>query len=266
VLDTWFSSWLWPIEVFKGFTQPGNQDIAYYYPTSTLVTAPEIIFFWVARMIMLGIYRTGKLPFSVVYLHGLVTARDGQKMSKSRGNVVSPLELTEKYGTDALRMALVIGNTPGTSTALYEDKIKGYKNFANKLWNISRFVFMSTEGVMMDESQITAGADKKLIAELDTLIAEVTADFDNYRFHLAAEKTYHYVWHQFADSILEESKPIFAGDDQQAKVSRQQTLLLILKQSLVLLHPFMPFVTEEIWSHMPLKSKNLLMIEEWPIK
>jgi valyl-tRNA synthetase len=261
--DTWFSSGQWPFAVL-GYDN--HDDFKNFYPTQVMETAGEIIFFWVARMIMLGIYRTRKLPFSVVYLHGLVTARDGQKMSKSRGNVVSPLELTEKYGTDALRMALIIGNTPGTSTALYEDKIKGYKNFANKLWNIARFVFMSTEGVMMDEPQIVAESDKKLITELNTLIAEATADFENYRFHLAAEKTYHYVWHQFADLILEESKPIFAGDDDQVKVSRQQTLLLILKQSLILLHPFMPFVTEEIWADMPQERKNLLMVEEWPVK
>jgi valyl-tRNA synthetase len=261
--DTWFSSGQWTL-LSLGYSQ--SEDWKKFHPTDVMETGHDLIFKWVPRMVIFSLYLQKEVPFHTVYLHGLVNDAQGKKMSKSKGNVINPIEIIDKYGTDALRMALIVGNTPGMDSALAEPKIKGYKNFANKLWNISRFVFMSTEGVMMGESQITAEADKKLIAELDTLIAEVTADFDNYRFHLAAEKTYHYVWHQFADSILEESKPIFAGDDQQAKVSRQQVLLLILKQSLVLLHPFMPFVTEEIWSHMPLQDKKLLMIEEWLIK
>ena len=211
---------------------------------------------------------TGKLPFSTVYLHGLVLDAKGQKMSKSKGNVITPLDLTAKYGTDALRIALIVGNTPGTSFALSEDKVKAYKNFANKLWNISRFTFANTESVVVDKNEITCEADKQLMQELAEIMKDVTADFEEYRFHLASEKLYHYVWHRFADVIIEESKTIFAEGDEVAKRSRMQTLLVILKTALIALHPFMPFITEEIWAHMPRGDQehvSLLMIETWPI-
>ncbi len=259
--DTWFSSGQWPL-LALGYSQ--GDDWKKFHPTDVMETGHDLIFKWVPRMVIFSLYLEKQIPFHTVYLHGLVNDAQGKKMSKSKGNVINPIEIIEKYGTDALRMALIVGNTPGMDSALAEPKIKGYKNFANKLWNIARFVFMSSEGVMIDASKITADADKKLITELNALTAEVTADFENYRFHLAAEKTYHYVWHQFADSILEESKPIFAGDDADVMVSRQQTLLHILKQSLILLHPFMPFITEEIWSDIPQQEKKSLMIEEWP--
>ncbi|MEK7105798.1 MAG: class I tRNA ligase family protein, partial [Patescibacteria group bacterium] len=169
-----------------------------------------------------------------------------KKMSKSKGNVVNPLTLTDKYGTDALRMALIVGNTPGTDLALQEEKVKAYKNFANKLWNVARFV-LSVE----NEGELK----KELIEEVDNFTKDVTKDMDEFRFYLAAEKIYHYVWHRFADEIIEESK---------GKPEYGATLHYILLNSIKLLHPFMPFVTEEIWSMLPKKEKSLLIVEKWP--
>ncbi len=226
-------------------------------------TAGEIIFFWVARMIMLSLYVTGKIPFKTVYLHGLVLDAKGRKMSKSKGNVINPLDLTDKYGTDALRMGLVIGNTPGTSLALAEDKIKGQKHFANKLWNIARFVLMSLPEDPGPETKLTQN-DQKNLGELQALVKDITEDMDQFRFYLAAEKIYHYVWHTFADKIIEESKANLASEDTGAKASAQRMLLEMLTTSLKLLHPFMPFVTEEIYSKLPIKNRKLLMIENWP--
>jgi valyl-tRNA synthetase len=257
--DTWFSSGQWP---FATLGYPDSPDFKQFYPTQVMETAGEIIFFWVARMIMFGLYRTGQAPFKDVYLHGLVVAKDGTKMSKSKGNVISPIELSEKYGTDALRMGLIIGNTPGTATALYEDKIKGYKHFANKLWNISRFIFDNTEGV--DMKSMPTEADSELWKEMVELAKDVTCDLEEYRFYLAGEKLYHYGWHRLADEILESSKPILAGTDEAAKNSRKAVLRLLLSELLKLLHPFMPFVTEEIYQSMP-EHSGLLLIAKWPI-
>ncbi|MEK7129304.1 MAG: valine--tRNA ligase, partial [Patescibacteria group bacterium] len=256
--DTWFSSGQWPFATL-GF--PDGKDFKSFYPTQVMETAGEIIFFWVARMIMLGLYRTEKLPFTTVYLHGIVTAKDGQKMSKSRGNVISPLELSEKYGTDALRMGLIVGNTPGTTTALYEDKIRGYKHFANKLWNIARFVLENTKSMGNEKKIELNKTDATLEKELLALIKEVTEDMENFRFYLAGEKLYHYLWHTFADKILEESKSILQGKNAPAKASRQKLLYEMLTLQLRVLHPFIPFVTEAIWTLMPHnKDKSLLMI------
>ncbi|HEY9585296.1 MAG TPA: class I tRNA ligase family protein, partial [Candidatus Paceibacterota bacterium] len=254
--DTWFSSGQWPFATL-GF--PDGEDFRRFYPTQVMETAGEIIFFWVARMLMLGLYRTGTLPFNTVYLHGIVTARDGKKMSKSRGNVISPLELTKKYGTDALRMALIIGNTPGTSTALYEEKIKAYKLFANKLWNIARFVLSTIDGVELDRSTQLNGKDRATLLELSGIAKEITENIEQYRFYIAGEKIYHYVWNTFADKILEESKLRLAGDDAADKRSAQLMLFLLLEQSLILLHPFMPFITEEIWGSLPDRKWPLIV-------
>jgi valyl-tRNA synthetase len=185
-------------------------------------------------------------------------------MSKSKGNVINPLELTEKYGTDALRMGLVVGNTPGSDLALREDKIKGYKNFANKIWNGTRFVLSSLDGFETESKPELTEQDKKHTEELTAIMKDVTLDLENYRFHLASEKLYHYFWHTFADVIIEESKPLLKGDTT-AKKSRQWLLYHILTTSLKALHPFMPFVTEEIWSSLPHNThKQLLMVEQWP--
>jgi valyl-tRNA synthetase len=242
--DTWFSSGQWPLFT-TGY--PEHKDYEEFYPTDVMETGHDLIFKWVPRMVMFGLYLSHKAPFHTVYLHGLVNDANGKKMSKSKGNVINPLTLTEKYGTDALRMTLIVGNTPGTDLSLQEEKVKGYKNFANKLWNISRFVL----------SQDNRGELKQdLVDEFKKLLEDITGDMESYRFYMAAEKIYHYVWHRFADEILEESKN---KDDYAA------TLYYILENSLKLLHPFMPFVTEEIWQSMPSKKEGVpLMIETWP--
>ncbi|MDB5245238.1 MAG: hypothetical protein JWN90_343 [Parcubacteria group bacterium] len=256
--DTWFSSGQWPL-MTTGF--PDGKDFPTYYPTDVMETGRDIIFFWVARMICFGLYLTGKAPFHTVYLHGLVNDAQNKKMSKSKGNVINPLELTEKYGTDALRMALIVGNTPGTDLALREDKIKGYKNFANKLWNITRFILENTEDA--DLTVVLFAGDQTIRAELDAIIADVTKDMDEYRIYLAAEKIYHYVWDRLASELLEESKQIFAEEDASAIASRKTLLRSLLKDSLKILHPIMPFVTEEIWQSLS-DTEGLLMITEWP--
>ncbi len=256
--DTWFSSGQWPFATL-GF--PDGNDFKTFYPTSVMETAADILFFWVTRMIMLGLYRTGKVPFEKVYLHGLVRDAKGVKMSKSKGNVISPLEVTAVYGTDALRMGLIVGNTPGTDLNLDPKKVEAYKKFSNKLWNIARFVLENTDDV--DISSPLMESDQALLEEVAGIAKDVTHDLDNYRFHLAAEKLYHYVWDRFAAEILEDSKAVLLGSDEEAKKSRKALLLHLLSTSLKLLHPFMPFVTEEIWYSLPAR-KDFLMVESWP--
>ncbi len=215
-------------------------------------------------MIMLGLYRTGQVPFKTIYLHGLVLDAKGQKMSKSKGNVINPLDFTAKYGTDAFRMGLVIGNTPGTSLALSEDKVSAYKKFANKIWNITRFVLESTEGSSLEVSfRDYSEIDNKLITERNLLIKEITGEMNDYKFYIVAEKLYHYIWHRFADLILEESKVILKEGSEEDKKSRKQFLLQTLDIILKTLHPFMPFITEEIWQIIH-KNQSLLMVEKWP--
>jgi valyl-tRNA synthetase len=242
--DTWFSSGQWP---FATLGYPDAPDFKTFYPTSVMETGSDLIFFWVARMIMLGLYRTGEVPFKKVYMHGLVRDAKGAKMSKSKGNVISPLEVSDQYGTDALRMGLVVGNTPGTDLNLDPKKIEAYKKFSNKLWNIARFVLAHGNG---------GDIMPALKDEFDAMAKDVTSDIDAFRIHLAAEKLYHYLWGRFAAEIIEESK---------GKPEYGATLEYILKNSLKLLHPFMPFITEEIWSSLP-GADNLLMIEPWPGK
>ena len=260
--DTWFSSGQWPFAVL-GY--PDNNDCKIYYPTDVMETGADLIFFWVARMIMLGIYVTGEVPFKTVYFHGMVRDVNKQKMSKSKGNVISPIEMSEKYGTDALRMALVVGNTPGSDMALSEDKIRGYKNFANKIWNAGRFILDNTKDYNVNNKPEISINDKKLIKELEQNIKDISEDIENYRFYLAGEKLYHYFWHTFADKIIEESKARLIGDNENDKKSAQWMLLEIFSTLIKILHPFMPFITEEIWSFLPIKNKELLMIETWPV-
>ena len=260
--DTWFSSGQWPY-VTLGY--PDGKDFEPFYPTDVLETAGEIIFFWVARMIILGLYVTGKVPFKTVYLHGLVLDAKGLKMSKSKGNVIDPLVLTSKFGTDAFRIGLVVGNTPGTSLALAEEKIKGYKNFANKIWNATRFVLENTEDVNLEATYDEE--DAKTDEELQALIIEITKEMDEYKFYIVAEKLYHYFWHTFADIIIERSKKKVAIAEHTQSESAQSAKKLLytqLRTLVTLLHPFMPFVTEEIWSILPHKSQNLLIVEKWP--
>ncbi len=260
--DTWFSSGQWPLMMTD---YPDGNDFNTYYPTDIMETGHDLIFKWVPRMVIFGLYLADTVPFHTVYLHGLVNDAKGKKMSKSKGNVINPLDTTEQFGTDALRMALVVANPPGSDTSLSEPKIKGYKNFANKIWNITRFVLSNTDNLTLDEKNITTPDDTKLIEELNTLTKDITTDLNEHRYHLASEKIYHYAWHRFADEILEESKDILNNENSTSeKLSRQHTLLFILKRIITILHPFMPFITEEIWQHIPATKSDLLMIEEWP--
>ncbi len=258
--DTWFSSAQWPFAVLD---YPNGKDFKEFYPTDVMETAGDIVFFWVARMIMLGLYTTEKVPFKTVYLHGMVLDAKGQKMSKSKGNVINPLELTEKFGTDAFRMGLIIGNTPGTSLALAEDRIRGYKNFANKIWNVARFVLENTKDFTIPKIPEYGEEDRKSEEELKTLVKEITKEMDEYKFYLVAEKIYHYFWHSFADIIIERSKKKISENRNadSAKILIHNHLITLLK----VLHPFMPFITEEIWSMIPGKNKSLLMVEKWPL-
>ncbi len=258
--DTWFSSGQWP---FATLQFPDHEDFNTFYPTTVMETGADILFFWVARMLMLGLYRTGKVPFKYVYLHGLVRDAKGLKMSKSKGNVISPIEISSKYGTDALRMGLIVGNTPGTNLNLDPKKIEAYKKFANKLWNITRLLLEN--GIL--ESPVEK-IDSPLIEEFEALATDVTKEMEQFHFHLAAEKLYHYVWDRFASEILEESKALLKGEDCAQKKERQQVLGYILRNTLKLLHPFMPFVTEEIWSSLPnnKETQSLLMVENWPVR
>ncbi len=261
-LDTWFSSGLWTFSTL-GWPDLNSQDLKTYHPTSILETGYDILFFWVARMILMSTYLLGEVPFKNVYLHGLIRDEQGRKMSKSLGNSLDPLELTEKYGADALRMSLIIGTGPGNDSRMSEDKIRAYKNYANKLWNITRFVLTSTEGVKIDESfKNYSQKDIALIQERDNFVKEITKEMDEYKFYLVGDKIYQYTWAKFADVILEESKTIFASRNDDEINSRKQFLVQTLNLILKVLHPFMPFVTEEIWQTMS-KSK-LLMVERWP--
>jgi valyl-tRNA synthetase len=196
----------------------------------------------------------------------MVLDAKGQKMSKSKGNVIDPLTLTDKYGTDAFRIGMIIGNTPGTSLSLSEDKIRAYKNYANKLWNITRFVLTNTIDIKYERDfKNYTDQENKLIKEIDDLIKEISKEMDEYKFYLVGEKIYQYTWTRFADVILEESKNIFESGTNEEKLSRKQFLLQNLEKILKILHPFMPFVTEEIWSMMPIENKKLLFVENWPL-
>lgn len=259
-LDTWFSSALW---TFSTLGWPDNtEDLKIYHPTDVLETGYEILFFWVARMILMTKYALGDIPFHTIYLHGTVRDAKGQKMSKSLGNGIDPLDIAQKYGSDAGRMALIVGTAAGTDSKISEDKIKGYKHFANKLWNITRFVLTNYEET---ETPYT-DQDQALYDEFITVAQTVSEEIDAFRLHTASEKLYQYIWTRFADEILEESKPIINGQDTQAKSSRQRLLLELLAGNLKLLHPFMPFVTESIWELLPQKNKRpFIMVETWPI-
>jgi len=260
VLDTWFSSALWPFSTM-GWPEE-TSDIKNYYPTTVLETGYDIIFFWVARMILSSQFLLGKIPFQVIYLHGIVRDSQGRKISKSLGNNIDPINMGEKYGTDALRFSLVSGAASGTDTKISEEKIKGYKNFANKIWNITRFVLSNTENYNGEKLGKFSKDDEKLLSEFNEMIKDVTADMDNFRFYLVAEKLYHYIWHEFADKIIEGSKEKLKNEDKNVVISIQYTLRHILETSLILLHPFMPFITEEIWSK--LNKDKLLIVTSWP--
>ncbi|MCX6703225.1 MAG: valine--tRNA ligase [Candidatus Zambryskibacteria bacterium] len=268
-LDTWFSSGLWTFSTLGwpapkgtlGETGPEN-DLANYHPTTILETGYDILFPWVARMILMSTYLVGAIPFKTVYLHGLVRDNKGQKISKSLGNNIDPLDMIKDYGADAVRMALIIGTGPGNDSKISLDKFKAYKHFANKIWNIARFV-VTTAGPKPDVKPEITDQDYALLEEQNELVREITEEMDQYKYYLAGEKLYHYIWHRFADVIIEESKPILKDGTDVEKNSRVWTLYCILETSLTALHPFMPFITEELWSI--LGKKNLLMTEKWPL-
>ena len=269
VFTTWFSSGQWP---FFALGFPDGRDYKTYYPTDVMETGWDILFFWVARMVMLGIARTGKIPFKTVYLHGLVRDQDRQKMSKSKGNVIDPLGVAEQYGTDALRMALVIGNLPGNDIIISEDKIRGYRNFANKIWNATRFLLLHAAVPVPPKKIRYNKSDRAMRARLKKLTRDTTADIEKYKFHHTADQLYHFFWHTYADKVIEAMKPRLAAADGSREKETAKALLLEYHTTLIkLLHPFMPFITEEIWKHLP-KSEvrgrrsevGLLMIEKWP--
>ena len=260
-LDTWFSSGLWTFSTLGWPEQ--TEDLKIYHPTSVIETGPDILFFWVARMILMTGYALGDIPFKKVYLHGLVRDGQGKKMSKSLGNALDPLDIAQKFGADAGRIALIIGTTPGTDSKISEDKIKGQKHFANKIWNITRFVLSNYDTQCMDAS--FTPDDTVLLAQWHEAAKKITADIDAFRLHLAAEDIYQYIWTSFADKILEESKALLASEDIAIKQSRQKLLYTILKETITVLHPFMPFVTEAIWQLLP-NNENLLMVQSWPVK
>lgn len=266
-LDTWFSSGLWTfstlannpeqIRIEDGKLIIDSEDFRNFHPTDVLETGYDIIFFWVARMILMTTYALGDIPFKNVYLHGLVRDENGKKMSKSLGNVIDPLDMIAKYGTDATRLSLVLGSTPGNDLKLSEEKIESYRNFTNKLWNIARYIISSQE----DKIEKIAGknltvADKWILSSLITLGAEVTADIENYQFSQAGEKLKNFTWNEFADWYIEISK------FEKNKKEKQWILHYVLENLLRLWHPFMPFVTEAIWSEM--EKENMLIIEAWP--
>ncbi len=257
--DTWFSSGQWPLLVTDQLTKPSA-----HYPTDVMETGHDLIFRWVPRMIIFGLYLAKKAPFHTVYLHGLVNDQHGKKMSKSKGNVINPLDLTSKYGTDALRISLVVGNPPGADLAMREDKVRGYKNFANKIWNITRFVLENVEKSDIEERADLSAEDQEDLRELNRVVTDVTRHLDEYRIDLAADRAYHYVWHTFADEVLERSKTVMKGTDVVAQRATAQKLYTILTTSLKMLHPFMPFVTEEIWQSLPTKDADMLMVAAWP--
>jgi valyl-tRNA synthetase len=255
--DTWFSSGQWP---YATLGYPDGKDFKAFYPTSVMETAGEIIFFWVARMLMFGLYITGNVPFKTVYLHGLVLDAHGKKMSKSKGNVINPLDITAKYGTDALRIALIVGNTPGTSLALNEDRIKGYRNFSTKIWNMARFIALN-KPIANSQSPIANEIHKKYLMEFEALKKEISTHIEGFEFHLAAEKIYHYTWHTLADKIIEAEKAALRDGTDDEKAASYAVLEELFLGSLKLLHPFMPFVTEAVWQKF--RPGTMLMIERW---
>ncbi len=264
VLDTWFSSALWPFETL-GWPEK-NADLDYFYPTDVLVTGYDIIFFWVARMIFSGCEHTGKTPFHTVLIHGLVRDDKGRKMSKSLGNGIDPLEMIDKYGCDALRMNMVTGNSPGNDMRFYVERCEAMRNFANKLWNASRYVMMnlSEDSVnalpAMEKLEIS---DKWVLSKLNTLIAEVTDNLEKYELGVAVQKVYDFIWDTYCDWYIELTKARLYGEDADRKQTATQVLVYVLDQILRLLHPFMPFITEEIWQSLPHEGEALI-VAKWP--
>ena len=264
VLDTWFSSALWPFSTL-GWPDKDAEDLKFWYPTSVMVTGYDIIFFWVARMIFSGLEQMKDIPFPTVFIHGLVRDDKGRKMSKSLGNGIDPLEMAEKYGADALRFNLITGNSPGNDMRFYVEKCEAMRNFANKIWNASRYVLMN---LTVEENGLPDAADleiedKWVLSKLNTLIKEVTENMDAYELGVASAKVYDFIWDTYCDWYIELTKARLYGEDEKSKLAAQKVLVYVLDQFLRLLHPFMPFITEEIWQAIPHEG-SFLMLADWP--
>jgi valyl-tRNA synthetase len=262
-LDTWFSSGQWPFTVF-GWPKK-TKEFEYFYPTTVMETGWDILFFWVARMIMFGIYCTGQVPFKYVYLHGLVRDKDRQKMSKSKGNVIDPLGVVDLHGADALRMALVFGTGAGNDIIISEDKIIAHRRFANKVWNASKFCLQNLESDLsfLKEKKFSfTREDEWILKELENTIKKIDDNFKKFNFHQSAEEIYEFFWHKFCDKTIEDVKRRIRENEKE-KAGRF-VLFKVLTDSLKLLHPFMPFLTEEIYQKLPKKEKKALIVEDWP--
>ena len=266
VLDTWFSSALWPFSTL-GWPDLDSADLKYWYPTSVMVTGYDIIFFWVARMIFSGMEQMKKEPFKTVFIHGLVRDDKGRKMSKSLGNGIDPLEMAEKYGADALRFNLITGNSPGNDTRFYVEKCEAMRNFANKIWNASRFVMMNLTIDHVELPEQLELEDKWVLSKLNTLVKEVTDNMDAFEIGVASAKVYDFIWDTYCDWFIELCKARLTGDDECAKINAQNVLCYVLIETLKLLHPFMPFITEEIYQALPHTAEDkgeFIMLQKWP--
>ena len=262
VLDTWFSSALWPFSTL-GWPDENSEDFKYFFPTDVLVTGYDIIFFWVARMIFSACEHTGKPPFHTVFIHGLVRDDKGRKMSKSLGNGIDPLEMADQYGADALRFNLITGNSPGNDMRFYTERCEAMRNFANKIWNASRFLMMN---LTIDRCELPGRLeleDKWILSKLNSVIPEVTENMERYELGVAAQKVYDFIWDSYCDWYIELTKTRLQGEDEDSKLRAQQVLCYVLTETLKLLHPFMPFITEEIWQALP-HSGDYLMLQQWP--
>ena len=262
VLDTWFSSALWPFSTL-GWPDESAEDFKYFYPTDVLVTGYDIIFFWVARMIFSGCAHTGKTPFHTVFIHGLVRDDKGRKMSKSLGNGIDPLEMADQYGADALRFNLVTGNSPGNDMRFYTERCEAMRNFANKIWNASRFLMMNLTIDACELPDRLELEDKWILSKLNATVREMTENLEKYELGVAAQKVYDFIWDSYCDWYIELTKARMQGEDEDAKIRAQQVLCYVLTETLKLLHPFMPFITEEIWQALPHRG-DYLMLQQWP--
>ena len=264
-LDTWFSSALWPFSTL-GWPEK-TKELEYFYPTDVLVTGYDIIFFWVIRMIFSGYEQMGEKPFKTVLFHGLVRDSQGRKMSKSLGNGIDPLEIIDKYGADALRLTLITGNAPGNDMRFYMERVEANRNFANKVWNASRFILMNMEGkeVPADASAHLEPADKWILSRLNNVVKEVTDNMENFELGVAVQKVYDFIWDEFCDWYIEMVKPrLYATDDADSQNAALWTLKTVLIDALKLLHPYMPFITEEIFCTLQSEEESI-MISSWPV-
>ena len=263
-LDTWFSSALWPFSTL-GWPEK-TEEMEYFYPTNVLVTGYDIIFFWVIRMVFSGLEQTGECPFDTVLIHGLVRDSQGRKMSKSLGNGIDPLEVIDKYGADALRMTLMTGNAPGNDMRFYWERVEASRNFANKVWNASRFIMMNIEKAPVLDAQPAdlTMADKWILSKANSLVKEVTENMDKFELGIALQKVYDFIWEEFCDWYIEMVKPRLWDDNDTTKAAAIWTLRTVLMDSLKLLHPFMPFITEEIFCNLQ-EEEPSIMISSWPV-